>query len=122
MTFGDFIKEKRQLKDLNLRKLADIVDIAPAYLSDIEKGKRNSPSEDKMDAIAKALELSAEEIIIMHDLAAADRGNVVAPDITEYVMKNDQVRVALRKAKDLKLGDKEWMKIIEAMENGEAKK
>ena len=115
MNFGDFIKQKRTEKGLNLRKLAELVDIAPAYMSDIEKSKRNSPSSDKMSKLAEILELTPEEVSTMYDLAAETRTNTVAPDISEYVMKNDSVRIALRKARELDLGEKEWLKIIESM-------
>jgi len=114
--FGDFIKEKRLEKGINLRKLAEELDIAPAYMSDIEKNKRNSPSQEKMIKLVEVLGLSEEEKNYMYDLAAQERENTVAPDISDYVMKLDAVRVALRKAKNLNLGEQEWMKIIENME------
>lgn len=117
VTFGEYLREKRISKGINLRKLAEIVNIAPAYLSDIEKGKRNSPSNEKMEKIAEALELSNDEIVVMRDLAANDRPNSVASDISEYLAKNDLVRVALRKAQKLNLSNSDWIKIIEEMEN-----
>ena len=116
MTFGEFIKEKRTKKGINLRKLAELVNIAPAYLSDIEKGKRNSPSAEKMAKIAEILELTDEEIIAMNDLAANDRPNNVASDISEYVTNHESVRVALRKARELNLSNQDWLKIIDDME------
>ena len=114
MNFGEFIKEKRLAKGINLRKLAELTGFAPGYLSDIEQGKRNSPTSEKLAKIIEVLELTEEDITLMNDLAAHSR-ETVAPDISEYVMNNDSVRVALRKARELKLGDKEWMKIIESM-------
>ena len=119
MNFGEFIKQKRTEKGLNLRKLAELMDIAPAYLSDIEKGKRNSPSPEKMSKLAELLELTEEEVLLMNDLAAESRTNTVAPDISEYVMSNGSVRIALRKARELNLGEKEWMQIIESMTKDE---
>ena len=118
MNFGEFIKEKRITKGINLRKLAELTGIAPGYLSDIEQGKRNSPTPEKLAKIIEVLELTEDDITVMNDLAAHAR-ETVAPDISEYVMNNDSVRVALRKARELKLGDMEWMKIIEIItENG----
>ena len=114
MTFGEFIKEKRLSKGINLRKLAELTGIAPSYLSDIEQGKRNAPAPEKMAKIIEILNLTEEDVNLMNDLAAHAK-ETVAPDISEYVMNNDSVRVALRKARELKLGDKEWMKIIESM-------
>jgi transcriptional regulator with XRE-family HTH domain len=118
-TFGAFIKEKRLEKGINLRKLAELLVLAPAYISDIENGNRNSPSPDKMEKLVEVLGLNEDERNEMYDLAAKDRDNTVAPDISEYVKSNDAVRVALRKARNLNLGEQEWLKIIEKMENGD---
>ena len=118
-TFGTFIKEKRLEKGINLRKLAELLVLAPAYISDIENGNRNSPSPDKMEKLVEVLGLNDDERNEMYDLAAKDRDNTVAPDISEYVKSNDAVRVALRKARNLNLGEQEWLKIIEKMENGD---
>ena len=118
-TFGKFIKEKRLEKGINLRKLAELLVLAPAYISDIENGNRNSPSPDKMEKLVEVLGLNEDEKNEMYDLAAKDRDNTVAPDISEYVKSNDLVRVALRKARNLNLGEQEWLKIIEKMEKGD---
>ena len=59
-SFGDFIKQKRTSKGINLRKFAELLDIAPGYMSDIEQGKRNSPSTEKMKRIEEILELTEE--------------------------------------------------------------
>ena len=117
--FGAFIKEKRLKKGINLRKLAELLELAPAYISDIENSNRNSPSPDKMEKLVEVLGLNEDEKNEMYDLAAKDRDNTVAPDISEYVKSNDAVRVALRKARNLNLGEQEWLKIIEKMENGD---
>lgn len=116
MYFAEFLKEKRLQKKITLRKLAELIDIAPAYLSDIEKRKRNAPSRDVLERIVEVLQLNIDEKNEMYDLAAMDK-DTIAPDITKYVSTNNTIRVALRKAKDLDLGEKEWMKIIEEMEN-----
>ena len=118
-TFGTFIKEKRLEKGINLRKLAELLVLAPAYISDIENGNRNSPSPDKMEKLVEVLGLNEDERNEMYDLAAKDRDNTVAPDISQYVKSNDLVRVALRKARNLNLGEQEWLKIIKKMENGD---
>ena len=118
MRFGEYLKEKRLEKDINLRKLAGMLEIAPAYLSDIEKGKRNSPNQEIMEKIVSVLELSDDDKNTMFDLAAQGRENTVAPDISQYVTDNEKVRVALRKAQSLNLSDLEWVKIIEKMGEG----
>lgn len=116
MTFGEFIKEKRQNKGITLRAFADMIDIAPAYMSDIEKSKRNAPTQEILEKMVKVLELSNDEANELFDLAASSK-NAIAQDLKEYVSDNQSVRVALRKAKDLNLGDDERIKIIEEMMN-----
>lgn len=118
-TFGTFMKEKRLEKGINLRKLAELLELAPAYISDIENGNRNSPSPDKMEKLVEILGLGEDGKNELYDLAAKGRDNTVAPDISEYVKSNEAVRVALRKARNLNLGEQEWLKIIEKMENGD---
>ena len=44
--FGEFIKEKRSAIGKTLRGLAADLDIAPAFMSDIEKGHRYPPSKE----------------------------------------------------------------------------
>lgn len=116
MKFGEYLKQKRMEKGITLRNFADLVGIAPSYMSDIEKSKRNAPTEDILNKMIEALDLNDDERNNMLDLAATSK-DLLAKDITEYVSDNPNVRVALRKAKDLNLGDDEWIKIIEDMIN-----
>ena len=116
MNFGEYLREKRQKKGYSLRAMAEKLDIAPAYMSDIEKSNRNAPTKEILDKMISVLELSKEEEIEFLDLAATSK-SAVASDIVEYVCDNPKVRVALRKAKSLNLGDEEWIKIIEEMAN-----
>ena len=69
-TFGEFIREKRLERSINLRKLAEMLDIAPAYMSDIENNKRNPPSNEKMEKLIEILSLTEEEINEMYDIAS----------------------------------------------------
>jgi transcriptional regulator with XRE-family HTH domain len=61
-TLGERIRELRDEKDLSLRELCKKAgDISPAFLSDIELGRRH-PSDQVLRALAKALGTSAEEL------------------------------------------------------------
>lgn len=44
--FGKFVRKKREEKKINLRKLAEILEIAPAYMSDMEKARRYPPDKE----------------------------------------------------------------------------
>jgi transcriptional regulator with XRE-family HTH domain len=58
---GELIRRQRELQELSMRQLADLVGISNPYLSQIERGLRE-PSEKVIDAIAQNLELSAEAL------------------------------------------------------------
>lgn len=122
--FGDFIAEKRKEKGISLRKMADLLDISPAYWSDIEKGRRNPPNINKIEEIAKLLGLTDDEIDNLIDMASDDR-NEIPMDLPEYIKESDLARTALRKARkneDEGKGDiteKAWIEFIKALDDKE---
>ncbi len=116
-TFGSYVREKRLEAKVNLRKLAEILDIAPAYMSDIENNHRYPPEKEKIYMIAEALHLTQEETDYLFDLAAGNKKNSVSPDLADYIMAQDKSRVALRLARDSGAGEKEWEKIIRILED-----
>jgi len=106
--FGEFIAEKRKNQGITLRHMAEKLEISPAYLSDIEKSRRNPPDKTLLDRIATILKLTEDQKTLMYDLAARDR-NEVSADLPDYIMNNEVVRVALRKAKNVATTeDWEW--------------
>jgi transcriptional regulator with XRE-family HTH domain len=60
-SLGEYIRRQRELHELSMRQVADTAGISNPYLSQIERGLRE-PSERVMEAIASALELSAESL------------------------------------------------------------
>ena len=101
--------------------LAAELGIAPAFMSDIEKGHRYPPSKEKLYELAKILHLSEADTNTMFDLAAAERENTVSPDLPEYIMNGSNVRVALRLARDKRIPDATWQKVIDMLEAEETK-
>jgi|MucameStandDraft_1065616.scaffolds.fasta_scaffold75490_2 Predicted transcriptional regulator len=120
--FGKFVRQKREEKKINLRKLAEILEIAPAYMSDIEKSRRYPPDKEKIEKIATTLELTEEEKNYLFDLAALAKDNTVSPDLPEYIMEHELVRVALRRARDVDAGKEEWEKVIKIFDDADEKK
>lgn len=119
--FGKFIEQKRKAMGMTLRGLAAEWGIAPAFMSDIEKGHRYPPNRDKLYELARILKLNDEDKDTMFDLAAGERENGISPDLPEYIMGNDKARAALRMARDNNASEKTWQKVIELLEAEEAK-
>jgi transcriptional regulator with XRE-family HTH domain len=111
IAFGKFIEERRKSQGITLRGFAAELDIAPAYMSDIEKGRRYPPDK-KLDAIARILRLEGEDKEKLLDMAAMTRTKTVSPDLPEYIMEKDLARVALRRAKAGNLSDGGWQEVI----------
>ena len=117
--FGKFIEQKRKTLGKTLRGFAAEVGIAPAFMSDIEKGHRYPPNKDKLYDMARILQLNEDETNTMFDLAAGERDNAVSPDLPEYIMSNEKARAALRMARDNKASEATWQKVIEMLEQEE---
>ena len=85
---GSFIREQRRGARLSLRKLSDLAGISNPYLSQIERGLRK-PSAEILQAIAKALRISAETLYVRAGILEENRElDLVAeilkdPSITE---------------------------------------
>ena len=112
--FGKFIAEKRKARGITLRGMAADLDITPAYLSDIEKSRRNPPDINMLERIATRLSLTQEEKELIFDLAGQDR-NEISPDLPDYIMEKPIVTVALRKAKE-KATDDDWEEFIRKLD------
>ncbi|MGH8900174.1 MAG: helix-turn-helix domain-containing protein [Egibacteraceae bacterium] len=84
---GAFIREQRKHAQLSLRNLATQAGVSNPYLSQIERGLRK-PSAEILQAIARALRISAETLYVKagileergDDLSAAILGD---PGLTE---------------------------------------
>lgn len=122
--FGDFIAEKRKQNDISLRKMAELLDISPAYWSDIEKGRRNPPNINKIEEIAKILGLTPEETDYMIDIASEDRDEIPM-DLPDYIKVSGLARTALRKARKIEsegksdITEKAWIEFIKALDEKE---
>jgi len=111
--FGELIAGKRAAMGITLRGMAEMLGITPAYLSDIEKGRRNPPEKRLLEKMATELHLDDEEIDYLFDLAGRGRDEV-PPDLPEYIKATDIVKVALRKAKDVAT-EEDWQQFIDKL-------
>ena len=114
--FGEFLQTKREQQKITLRQLAEKLDVSAPFLSDVEKGRRNSLDMDRLIMLRQILNLSDEEYETMLNLAGKQR-KTVAPDLPEYIMERDYVSAALRTARDLDAGEAEWQRFVEELKN-----
>lgn len=114
--FGEFLQTKREQQRITLRQLAEKLDLSAPFLSDVEKGRRNSLDMDRLIMLRQILNLSDEEYETMLNLAGKQR-KTVAPDLPEYIMERDYVSAALRTARDLDAGEAEWQRFVEELKN-----
>ncbi|MGI6129132.1 MAG: helix-turn-helix domain-containing protein [bacterium] len=112
--FGEFIAGIRKKRGITLRGMAADLEITPAYLSDIEKSRRNPPDISMLEKIAARLSLTKKQKEIMFDLAGRDR-NEISPDLPDYIMEKPIVTVALRKARE-KATDHDWEEFIRKLD------
>ena len=110
LTFGQYIRTKREALGKSLRSVAAAIEMAPAYLSDIEKGNRWPPVK-YLENLAEELGISGDELSLFYDLAGEIREGSY-PDLTDYIGKTDLARVALRTARDNNIPDEKWQKFI----------
>ena len=96
MDFGSRIRQLRKDKNISLRDFADRVRIDFTYLSKIENGKVEPPSEEKINAMAKELEVDREELLAL-------AGKVSSEDIRRAVESNPSVGILLRRIQSRKL-------------------
>lgn len=93
-SFGQTIREWRESREIGLRRFADLVGMSPTYLSKVERDDFPPPGEDKIKAIAKALDRDPDEL-----LALAGR---VSSDLSEIIQeKPKEMATFLRAARNL---------------------
>ena len=68
---GEFIRERRKLAELSLRDLAERTNVSNPYLSQLERGL-HTPSVRVLKAIANALNVSAEQLLVQAGLLEAE--------------------------------------------------
>ena len=93
------IRSQRKLARLSLRELADLTDVSNPYLSQIERGL-HEPSVRVLKAIANALELSAEALLVQAGLLEddADLPKAGVPTVVEAVRADPRLNDDQRKA------------------------
>ncbi len=98
---GDYLREQRHSAELSLRQLSEVAGISNPYLSQIERGLKK-PSAEILQALAKALRISAESLYVRAgfleertDLSSAAAVDVQAAVLADPKLSNRQRAVLL---------------------------
>ena len=113
ISFGTYLANLREEKDVTLRELARKIGVSAPFLSDVEKDRKPPLTAERLQKVVDTLHLSKEESDQLFIIAGKQKGTI-APDLPEYIM-NDYVSNALRTAKDLDAGEEEWLKFVEEL-------
>lgn len=108
---GPYIRKRRDELDLSLRELAKKLDCSPAFISDIELGRRH-PSDKVLIEIARTLKVKVEELREMDVRAPID-------EIKRITLDDPTFALAFRTVIDKKISADE---LLEFVKNKEAEK
>lgn len=72
MAFGERVRELRKAQGMSQRELADRAGIDFTYLSKIENGRMEPPSEQVIRSVAEELDADADELIVLADKFPSD--------------------------------------------------
>ena len=113
-TLGERIRELRGERDSSLRELAQKLEVSPAFLSDVELGRRY-PSEKVLIKMAKSLGVTVDDLRT-HDTRAP------LEDLKRITINNPTFAVALRKMVDTNLSAKQLESLIQKISDKEKKR
>jgi transcriptional regulator with XRE-family HTH domain len=106
---GPFIRKRRDELDLSLRELAKKLDCSPAFISDIELGRRH-PSDKVLIEIAKILKVKVEELRKMDVRAPID-------EIKRVTQNDPTFALAFRTVLDKNISANELLEFVRKKED-----
>ena len=110
--FGIMLKETREAAKLSQGELAEELGKTAQYISNIEKGKNNSPPDDgALLQLIKKLSLSENDAAKFRLLAYADRG-MLPPEMFRYISDSPTLINLIVCAMNNSFGDEYWGKLL----------
>lgn len=112
MTFGEYLKHKREEKQITLRELARRLELSAPFVSDVENNRRAPLTEERLATLAEVLNLNDAEKAEMYDIVGHQKG-LLAPDLNPYVNDRPYVNAALRTARNLEANEEDWNRFVD---------
>lgn len=82
-TFGTFVREKRLEKKIGLREFAIMMDLSPAYISQMEADICKPPREDKIQRIAEILNINTDYLLALAGKISTENKQKIINEILE---------------------------------------
>src|SRR5271165_1726454 len=96
--FGEFVRRKREAKDIGLREMAKMIGVSPTYLSKVERDEFAPPVEEKVKSIAQIIGCDVDELLA--------RANRVASDLSDIIKRHPvELAALLRTTKEFSTED-----------------
>jgi transcriptional regulator with XRE-family HTH domain len=112
VNFGEYLKHKREEKQISLRELARRLELSAPFLSDVENNRRAPLTKERLATLADVLNLSEAEKAEMYDIVGHQKG-LLAPDLNPYVNNRPYVNAALRAARNLGADEEDWQRFVD---------
>ncbi len=112
VTCGEYLKHKREEKQISLREVARTLGVSAPFLSDVENNRRGPLTEERLADLAKVLNLNEKEQSEMYDIVGKQKG-LLAPDLNPYVTERPYVNAALRTARNLEANEEDWQRFVD---------
>ena len=118
--FGIMLKDKRENAKLSQGELAEELGKTAQYISNIEKGKNNSPPDDAdLQKLIKRLCLDGDDALRFRLLAYADRG-MLPPEIFRYILESPALIRLINHAMSNNIPNDYWGCILQNINKGES--
>ena len=116
--FGVMLKECRENAKLSQGELAEVLSKTAQYISNIEKGKNNSPPDDSdIFLLIKKLNLNGEDAVKFRLLAYADRG-MLPPEMFRYVLDSPALIGLINYALSNEVSEEYWSFLLQKTTTG----
>ncbi len=112
VTFGEYLKHKREKQHISLREVARTLGVSAPFLSDVENNRRGPLTEERLADLANVLNLNEKEKAEMYDIVGKQKG-LLAPDLNPYVTERPYVNAALRTARNLEANEEDWQRFVD---------
>lgn len=111
--FGIMLKETRESAHLSQGELAETLGKTAQYISNIEKGKNNSPPDDSaLLLLIGKLSLTNDDAAKFRLLAYADRG-MLPPEIFRYISESPALIALITYAMNNQFSEDYWGQMLQ---------